>query len=129
MLTLRPGSDPEKKQATLEDWYRAQLKASAPEFISKREPLVGVRVERLFIQRMKTKWGSCSRTAPAIRLNTDLARKPKEHLEYVIVHETAHLREPTHNKRFIALIDTPLPDWRHRRGQINQLPLRHEDWD
>jgi len=78
---------------------------------------------------MKTKWGSCSRTTPAIRLNTDLARQPKECLQYIIVHEPAHLREATHNARFISLMDQLLPDWRHRRDQLNQLPVRHETWE
>jgi predicted metal-dependent hydrolase len=128
VLRLRPGSGPEKKQETLDDWYRTQLKAAVPAVIAKWEPLMGVKVDRVFVQRMKTKWGSCSRTTAAIRLNTDLARKPKECLEYIIVHELAHLREPTHNTRFTTLMDQLLPDWRNRRDQLNQLPVRHETW-
>ncbi|MCC7084414.1 MAG: SprT-like domain-containing protein [Pirellulales bacterium] len=49
---------------------------------------------RVFVQRMKTKWGSCNHRAGTIRLNTDLAKKPKECLEYIIAHEMAHLLEP-----------------------------------
>ena len=129
VLRLRPNPTPQKKQAILDDWYRTQLKTAAPALIAKWERLIGVKLDRFYIQRMKTKWGSCSRTTPAIRLNTDLARKPKESLEYIIVHELAHLREPTHNARFTTLMDQLLPDWRHRRDQLNQLPVRHETWD
>ena len=68
-----------------------------PPLIAKWERLMGVKVERLFVQRMKTKWGSCNPGARTIRLNTDLAKKPRECLEYIVVHELVHLLEPTHN--------------------------------
>jgi predicted metal-dependent hydrolase len=77
---------------------------------------------------MKTKWGGCNPVNRSIRLNTDLARKPRECLEYIVVHEMAHLIEPTHNARFVALMDQFMPNWRLRRDQLNQLPVRHEEW-
>lgn len=89
---------------------------------------MGVKVERFFVQRMKTKWGSCSPDAKSIRLNTDLAKKPPECLEYIVVHEMAHLLEPTHNTRFIALMDRFMPKWRFYKDGLNKLPVRHEDW-
>jgi hypothetical protein len=61
-------------------------------------------------------------------LNTDLAKKPKECLEYIIVHEMAHLLEPTHNERFVALMDRFLPRWQSHRETLNRLPVRHETW-
>lgn len=90
--------------------------------------MLGVRVRRFFVQRMKTKWGGCTPAAGSIRLNAELAKKPRECLEYLVVHEMAHLLEPTHNARFIGLMDRFMPDWRHRRDLLNQLPLRHEQW-
>jgi len=80
------------------------------------------------VQRMKTKWGSCSRRSASIRFNTDLAKKPRECLEYMVVHEMAHLIEPTHNSRFTALMDRCMPSWRHQREVLNRLPVRHEEW-
>jgi predicted metal-dependent hydrolase len=77
---------------------------------------------------MKTKWGSCNHRAGTIRFNTELAKKPKECLEYIVVHEMAHLLEPTHNARFIAIMDQFMPNWRLRRDHLNQLPVRHEEW-
>jgi predicted metal-dependent hydrolase len=77
---------------------------------------------------MKTKWGSCSIGGRSIRLNTELAKKPRECLEYIVVHEMAHLLEPTHNSRFIALMDRFIPRWQFYRDQLNRLPVRHEDW-
>jgi len=128
LLQARPGTPEEKKQAVLDEWYRAQLKEAVPPLIAKWEPLMGVKIERFFVRRMKTKWGSCSRNSAGIRLNTDLARKPRECLEYIVVHEMANLIEPTHNSRFISLMDLFMPGWQHRREALNRLPVRHETW-
>lgn len=128
ILTVRPGTDEEKKQAIVDAWYRDQLKKALPLLIAKWEPLIGVKVGRFFVQRMKTKWGSCSKGTRSIRLNTDLAKKPRDCLEYIVVHEMLHLLEPTHNTRFLALMDRFMPNWRLRRDQLNQLPVRHEEW-
>jgi predicted metal-dependent hydrolase len=87
-----------------------------------------VKVERFFVQRMKTKWGSCNHRVRTIRLNTELAKKPRECLEYIVVHEMTHLLEPTHNARFVALMDQFMPQWRFYRDQLNRLPVSHEDW-
>jgi len=128
VLQARPGTGGGKKQAILDEWYRAQLKEAAPSLIAKWERLMGVKVERLFVRRMKTKWGSCSAGSRSIRLNTDLAKKPRECLEYIVVHEMAHLLESTHNSRFIALMDGFMPKWRFYREVLNRLPVRHESW-
>ncbi len=127
-LHVRPGASNEKKQAILEEWYRAQLKQVVPSLIAKWEPHIGVTVERFFAQRMKTKWGSCRPELRRIRLNTDLAKKPPQCLEYIVVHEMVHLVESTHNNRFITLMDQFLPHWRFCRAELNRLPVRHEDW-
>ena len=128
LLRVRPGSSEEKKQATLEEWYREQLKAAVPPLIAKWELLLGIKVKRFFVQRMKTKWGSCSHGAGSIRLNTELVKKPPECLEYIVVHEMIHLLEPTHNSRFIALMDQFTPKWQFQRQELNRLPVRHESW-
>ncbi len=77
---------------------------------------------------MKTRWGSCTPARRSVRLNTDLAKKPLACLEYVIVHELLHLLEPTHNSRFVALMDEAMPNWRVIRDELNGLPVRHEAW-
>lgn len=128
ILRIRPVTSHERKQEILEAWYREQLKAALPPLIEKWESLMGVKVRRFFVQKMRTKWGSCSHDTRNIRLNTDLAKKPPECLEYIVVHELAHLLEPTHNTRFIALMDQSIPKWRFYKDQLNRLPVRHEDW-
>ena len=127
-LRVRPGADEKRKQEIVEGWYRGQVKQAVPPLIAKWEPLMGVRVNRFFVQRMKTKWGGCNPTAGNIRLNTELAKKPPECLEYIVVHEMTHLLEPTHNNRFKALMDRFMPKWQHYIDQLNQLPVSHEEW-
>jgi len=127
-LQIRPASSDGRKQEILEAWYRERLKEAIPALIAKWEPLIGVKVERFFVQRMKTKWGSCSPRSKSIRLNAELAKKPPECLEYIVVHEMVHLLEPTHNSHFITLMDRFMPKWRFYKDELNKLPLRHEDW-
>jgi predicted metal-dependent hydrolase len=129
VLHIRPGSSDERKQDLLAEWYREKLKEVVPALIAKWEPLLGVRVENTFYQRMKTKWGSCNHRAKNIRLNTELAKKLPECLEYVVVHEMAHLLEPSHNLRFIALMDQFMPKWKFYKEELSRSPLGHEEWE
>jgi predicted metal-dependent hydrolase len=129
IFRTRPGWNQAKKQELLDAWYREELKAAAPALIAKWEAVMGVSVARFFVQRMKTKWGSCNPGARTIRLNTDLAKKPRECLEYLVVHELVHLLEPTHNARFVTLMNRYLPKWKTHRASLNRLPVRHEQWE
>lgn len=128
VLRLRPGADDSRRQAVLAEWYRAQIKRAVPPLVARWEPVLGVQVARFHVQRMKTKWGSCAPAARSIRLNTDLARKPPECLEYIVVHEMAHLVVRHHNDRFSGLMDRCLPNWRHLRQALNDAPVAHADW-
>jgi len=128
VLRVRPGTDRAKRQTVLDAWYREQIKQAVPPLVAKWEPLMDVKVARFHVQRMKTKWGSCNTAVGAIRLNTDLAKKPRECLEYLVVHEMAHLLEPTHNARFVAVMDRFMPKWQSYRAALNRLPVRHEHW-
>ncbi len=127
-LRVRAGADEHKRQALVEEWYREQIKTAVPPLLARWEPRIGVRVKRFYVQRMKTKWGSCNQQASTIRLNTELAKKPRECLEYIVVHELIHLLEPTHNARFEALMDRFMPNWQFHRQVLNRLPVRREKW-
>ena len=128
LLRIRSGARDEKKQAVLDGWYREQLKEAIPPLLAKWERFMGVKVEKVFVQRMKTKWGSCNPRSRSIRLNSELAKKPLECLEYIVVHEMLHLLEPTHNRSFVALMDHFMPKWQFYRNILNRLPVRHESW-
>ncbi len=127
-LHVRPGTTVAKRQEILDAWYRDQVRAAVVPLLRKWEKLMVVTVAEVFVQRMKTKWGSCNPRRRNIRLNTDLAKKPSDCLEYIVVHEMVHLLEPTHNARFVALMDQFMPKWQSNRQLLNQLPVRHEEW-
>lgn len=128
VLQVRPGANLAQCEEVLDAWYRQQIRDALPALLAKWEPLLGVKTSRVFVQRMKTKWGSCTPESGYIRLNTDLAKKPPECLEYIVVHELVHLLEPTHNDQFTALMNLYLPHWHHLRALLNRLPVRHEEW-
>jgi predicted metal-dependent hydrolase len=128
LLRVEPGTDEKRRQAMVEAWYREQLKQAVPPLVARWQQILDVSVQRFFVQRMKTKWGSCNPRNASIRLNTELAKKPRACLEYLVVHEMIHLIEPTHNARFVALIDNAMPQWRVVREQLNRLPVRHDEW-
>ncbi len=127
-LTVRPGSDAHKRAQVLHEWQKMQLHVLVPILIEKWERKLGVTVAGYYLQRMKTKWGSCNHRAGHIRLNTELVKKPKDLLEYVIVHEMVHLLEPTHSERFISVLSEHFPTWREARAELNELPLAAEVW-
>ncbi len=129
LLSVRPESNPEKRAEVLSAWYRQAVRDGVKPMIPKWEKVMGVKVNRLFVQRMKTRWGSCNHARGNVRLNTELAKKPKICLEYILVHEMAHLLEASHNERFRRLMDQFMPQWRHHRDELNQAPLGFVEWD
>lgn len=127
-LSVRPGSDHAKRASIIHEWHKSLLHEFIPALISKWEAKLGVQVAAYFLQRMKTKWGSCNHKEGHIRLNTELVKKPKDLIEYVVVHEMLHLIEPTHSDRFISLLTENFPTWREARSELNELPLSAEEW-
>ncbi len=127
-LYTRPESNTEQRAQTMEAWYREELRSTLAPMLARWQTRIGVVANAVFVQRMRTRWGSCNDKSGTIRFNTDLARKPRECLEYILVHELVHLLERKHNARFSELMDHFMPEWRQRRNLLNRLPLRHEDW-
>lgn len=122
-LSVRPGTDTLGRAKVVHSWHLELLHQAVPPLIEKWEPRLGVKVAKYHLRRMKTKWGSCNHAASSIRLNTELVKKPKDLLEYVVVHEMVHLIEPTHSTKFMALLDEHYPSWREARAELNALPL------
>lgn len=127
-LRVRPHTAPEKKREIIAEFYRNQLRLEAPPVIARWERALGVTVNRFYVRQMKTKWGTSNPRACSIRLNTELAKKPRHCLEYIIVHEMVHFLDPHHGDRFISLMDTFMPDWRFHRNELNRHPLAYEKW-
>lgn len=128
ILQVKPDTNAEQRQILLQEWYRAQLKALVPHYIAKWEKIMGVQVSEFGIKKMKTKWGTCNTAAKRIWINLELAKKPLECLEYIVVHEMVHLLERSHNARFIAYMNQFLPQWRNLKEELNRLPVSHLNW-
>jgi predicted metal-dependent hydrolase len=118
-MYARPDSPVEKRQEILDKWYRRIIGEVVPVLVNKWEPLIGVKIKGIYFRKMKSHWGSCNYTKQTIRLNTELAKKPPECLEYVIVHEMIHILEPSHNRNFYRLMNKHLPSWKIIRKKMN----------
>ena len=127
-LHVPKGADRDARERRLTEWYREQIKAEIPSIIGKWLPALGVADPAWGVRRMKTKWGTCNPDRRKIWLNLELAKKPSECLEYVVVHEMIHLLERNHTPRFYELMDRFMPSWRRRRDALNREPLADEEW-
>jgi len=127
-LYIRKDAATKQREAILQSWYRQQLRAIISQFIGKLEKKMNLKVAEVCIRTMKTKWGTCSVKAKRIWLNTELAKKPIESIEYVLIHEMVHLLERNHNDKFIGYMYKYLPDWKHLREELNRSALGHVEW-
>lgn len=127
-LYEKPGTPIVHRPLMMQEWYRARLKARIEPLIRKWQEIIGVQIKEWSVKKMKTRWGTCNIKAKRIWINLELAKKPEDCLEYIIVHELLHLIEKHHNDNFKALMDKYLPDWRVRKDLLNRLPLSHEEW-
>jgi predicted metal-dependent hydrolase len=120
LMFVRPGDGPEARLKLLDRWYRRLLKEAASRLVPLWAARLGVSVGRIFYRKMKSHWGSCNYTKKTIRLNTELAKKDPQCLEYVILHELVHILEPSHNRNFYRYMDKYLPAWKLIRKQMNR---------
>ncbi len=127
-LYVRTNSDIDQRKRILMQWYRDQLKDIVPKLLEKWQTILDVQVTDWGVRKMKTKWGSCSIKDKRIWLNLELAKKPVQSIEYIIVHELVHLLERNHNDRFTAIMDNHMPTWRTYKDELNITPLGHETW-
>ena len=129
VLYVRPGTDKDKRQLILENWYRERLKEIVPALVKKWQKTMSVSPHEFAIKKMKTNWGTCNIEAKRIWLNLELAKKPEHCIEYIVVHEMVHLLERNHNDRFISYMNKFLPEWKHIKNELNRLPVSHVDWE
>lgn len=120
-LYIRPDSDKAKREEVMREWYRDRLKEQIPELITKWEDKLGVEIKDWGVKLMKTKWGSCNIEDRRIWLNLELAKKSPDLLDYIVLHEMAHLLERNHNDRYKAILDKHMPSWKKRREKLNEV--------
>ena len=127
LLQITPGTTKDRRALVIDNWYRDRLKQTIPDLLEKWQPVIGRQVKDWGVKKMKTRWGSCNTRAARIWLNLELAKKPAECLEYVLVHELVHLHERYHNDNFKRLMNHYLPQWRQSQAILNSSGLWHED--
>ena len=127
-MHVRPELTATQREKALHRWYRQQLKQLIPPLLDKWQTKLGVQVDEWGIKKMKTRWGTCNVDARRIWLNLELAKKPPQCLEYLVVHEMVHFLAHHHDDRFIAMMNEHLPQWRAYRKKLNASPLAHESW-
>ena len=104
---------------TLGQAHRDYLHAVLPSRVAHWEAALGVRVTEWRIRDMKTRWGTCNVTVGRVWFALMLAAQPLDLVDYIVLHELAHLIEPSHNARFQGILDAHMPDWRLRRRRLN----------
>lgn len=127
-LAVSGSTTTDNKLKLLNRFYREQMQDSIAKMLPKWQKKLAVAPDSLGIKKMKTKWGSCNIQAKRIWLNLELAKKPIECMEFILVHELVHLHERHHNERFRSLMNKHMPNWKERRDLLNSLPLAYEDW-
>lgn len=127
-LFVRPGTDAEQRETILLGWYREQIKSLILPLLEMWQAILGVQATAWGIRKMKTKWGSCNPISGRVWFNLELAKKPEQCLEYIVVHELLHLRIRRHDEEFAKQMESCLPNWKQAKDMLNHAPLGHEDW-
>lgn len=123
ILTVRKESTAQQRENYVNEWYRELLKAEIEKRLPKWENLSGLYCSGWQTKYMTTKWGTCNTKTRKIWINLQLAKKSYECLDYVLLHELAHLRVKDHSAEFLAILDEHMPYWREVRKQLNDSTL------
>ena len=123
ILSVRKESTVKQREKFVNEWYRSLLKTEVEKYLPKWEALTGLYCDGWQSKYMTTKWGTCNTSTRKIWLNLQLAKKPIECLEYVILHELAHLKVKNHGPDFVAILDLHMPYWRECKKMLNDSKL------
>lgn len=123
LLFTPPDASIAKKEGAIVRWHKTLLRDEIETLLAKWQPVMGVKASSFLMQKMKSRWGTCNVRTHVIRLNSQLAKKHPDCLEYVLVHELVHLLEASHNARFKSLMSQFMPDWPQRKAKLAELPV------
>ncbi len=113
------GAGSELLERVYAELCRQELQRAYPAVARACEARTGLHPTEYRLKNMKTRWGTCNVKARRVWLSTKLAQKPRECLEYVLIHELTHLVEKDHNARFYALVEKYCPTWREAERLLN----------
>ncbi len=112
--------DHSRKEILIKKWYRKRAELIFFNILQELNRIVKKDVNRIKIRDMKTRWGSCNHNKSYINLNLELIKKPKECIEYVVLHELTHLIHPNHSKEFYNYLTLHMPDWKIRKELLKK---------
>lgn len=122
-LDVPPLSSSRTREEFMAGWYRALLKPVAAQVAEKWAEVTGLEAKEIVIRKMTRCWGTCTPGKARVGLNLLLARRPKEAVEYVVLHELCHLKHKNHGAAFKALLTKYMPNWKDVRKRMNEAPL------
>ena len=120
ILTVRKESTSKQRESFVREWYRKILKEEIERYLPQWEKKTGLYCDSWQTKYMTTRWGTCNTITKKIWFNLQLAKKPVECIEYIILHELAHLKVGNHGKDFVAIIDEYMPYWRETKKKLNE---------
>lgn len=118
-MYVRKNSSYENKEKVMYSFYKEELQKKIAKIIYEQEQIIGVKVNKIMIRKMKNKWGSCNQGKKQIIFNTELAKKKDSEIRYVIIHELIHLIEEKHNDNFKKLLNIYCPKWELYNKSLN----------
>ena len=118
IFTTRQKSTADQRKIFARKWYRKLLTAEITKLLPKWETKTKLKVSSWNIKYMTSRWGSCKPKQRKICFNLQLAAKPPECLEYIILHELIHFIEKGHNKYFYSMVESYMPAWKSVRGLL-----------
>lgn len=120
-LYVRESATIAKRAEVLKEWHRKELRETLAPLVEKWSQILQVSPKHWEIKQMKTRWGSCNTRTKRLLFNLELAKKPTHCIEYIVVHELAHLIERQHNERYISILNTHLPQWEVYKDELNEF--------
>jgi predicted metal-dependent hydrolase len=110
-------------EQSVSEWYRQQAEQLFVRRVAYFSPLLNVLPREVKLTEAKTQWGSCTAQG-SVRLNVQLIKLPERLIDYVVVHELAHLRELNHSASFWRVVESVCPDYADLRGELKDVAIR-----
>lgn len=117
-IHINDTKDYKKKEMMIQKWYQNKARNIFSEILLHYSKMLEIDFKTFSVRTMKTRWGSCKINKAHITLNLELIKKPKKAIEYVILHELAHLKYPYHNQAFYNFLDLYMPDWKKIKTKV-----------
>ncbi|MEE1474837.1 M48 family metallopeptidase [Fusobacterium sp.] len=110
----------EDRERIFKNWLKVELGVLLKDLTYKIGKMIGYLPNEIRIRDMKTRWGSCISARKVITYNLQLAFQPLPLIEYVVLHELAHIPYPNHQKEFWNFVEKFIPNWKERRKLLNK---------